>query len=241
MTNVLIYLNLNFTGNASAQIEYSLHSKRWIMPDFNYTINIQINNGSFSLVDILVIDTVLLCGNTGYDDSDFSQPKFQTIYEKKFASLYLESIEDQLEKIAKTNVPYIIVAGHFPVYSISSHGPTKCLVDNLRPLLHKYSVSAYICGHDHNLQHLSDTYLGTTVDYIVSGASNFNDNSTEHEKDVPPESLKFFWGLEEFELIHGGLVVVSATLENLTVTFFETNGKELYQTLIKPRNNVLLT
>jgi len=102
--------------------------------------------------------------------------------------------------------------------------------------LHKYSVSAYLCGHDHNLQHLSDTYLGTTVEYILSGASNFNDNSTAHQQDVPTDSLKFFWGLGEFELIHGGLVVMSATSDNLTVTYYETNGKELYQTVIKPRN-----
>ena len=205
------------------------------MPDFNYTINVEINNGSSSLVGILMIDTILLCGNTGYDDIDHGQPIFSSIYDKKFALLYLQSIEEQLEKIYKSNVSYIIVAGHFPVYSISSHGPTKCLVDNLRPLLHKYSVSAYLCGHDHNLQHISDTYLGTTVEYILSGASNFNDNSTEHQSDIPIDSLKFFWGLGEFELIHGGLVVMSANVDNLTVTYYETNGKELYQTVIKPR------
>ena len=201
------------------------------MPDYNYTVNVEINNGSNSLVSILMIDTVLLCGNSGYDFEN-QQPHYSSIYEKKIATAYFKWIEEELQKIAQTSVKYIIVAGHFPVWSISAHGPTKCLVDNLRPLLHKYKVNAYLCGHDHNLQHIQDTYLDATVDYIVSGASNFNDNSTEHIQDVPLNSLKFFWGLEEFELIHGGLVVVSANVDNMTITYFETTGKELYQTVI---------
>ncbi len=50
------------------------------------------------------------------------------------------------------SAPYLLVGGHFPVYSVAEHGPTQCLVDRLRPLLHQYHATVYVCGHDHNLQ-----------------------------------------------------------------------------------------
>lgn len=223
--------NHDHYGNASAQILYTNHSERWILPNYNYTVNVKANDGETNLIEILMIDTVLLCGQVDAHEP----PKFQSLKDRLSSLLYFEAIEAHLKAIHDSKVPYVLVGGHFPVWSISAHGPTQCLVDKLRPLLHKYQISAYLCGHDHNLQHLTDTYLNVTVEHILSGASNINDNSTVNQDKVPEGSLKFFWGKPEIELLHGGFAYVQASIENMTVTFVESSGKELYQKIIYPR------
>ena len=69
-----------------------------------------------------MLDTVQLCGNTSHDGDEFSSPKFLTEKDKYMSDLYFIAIENELRKISATNVPYIIVTGHFPVWSIAEHG-----------------------------------------------------------------------------------------------------------------------
>lgn len=62
----------------------------------------------------------------------------------------LVSIRSWIETVlAGSTADYLIVAGHFPVYSVCQHGNTQNLVDNLKPLLVRYGVQSYLSGHDH--------------------------------------------------------------------------------------------
>ena len=66
---------------------------------------------------------------------------------------------------------WIIVAGHYPVWSVAEHGPTPQLVEELRPYLFNFGVALYLNGHDHNAQHVMEarpaSQIWKTCDYSM--------------------------------------------------------------------------
>lgn len=69
-------------------------------------------------------------------------------------------------RLKASTSPYKIVMGHHPVMSSGEHGATGVLVKNLQPLLEKYKVQLYICGHDHDYERFAPV---KGVTYMVSG------------------------------------------------------------------------
>ena len=60
-----------------------------------------------------------------------------------------------LEKaLAGSKADWKLVIGHHPVFSGGRHGDTAELVRILAPLLERHGVSAYLNGHDHDLQRI---------------------------------------------------------------------------------------
>ncbi|GBN37961.1 Tartrate-resistant acid phosphatase type 5 [Araneus ventricosus] len=218
--------NHDYYGNVSAQIAYTKISDRWFFPDFYYMkrFNVPLSNMT---VDVIMIDTVLLCGHT-----DPKHPYKQLLLDSvplKTRKKHWKWIEDTF-KSSRAN--YVLVCGHYPVYSIATHGPTECLVDQLQPLLIKYRVTAYFSGHDHNLQHIQVQERGQTMDYFVTGSANFIDPSTKNKNEIPPGSLRFRWG-DPFSL--GAFTYLDISSSNMTVTFILSSGKTLYVSSKKPR------
>lgn len=92
-----------------------------------------------------MLDTVMLCGNS----LDYVDEKPRGPLRAVDANRQLTWLQ---ERLARSKADFLLVAGHYPVWSVSEHGPTECLLQRLRPLLNKYNATAYLCGHDHNLQ-----------------------------------------------------------------------------------------
>ncbi|CAF5167367.1 unnamed protein product, partial [Rotaria magnacalcarata] len=220
--------NHDHLGNVSAQIEYSKISKRWNFPDYFYTFSLWQSDKQKKLVDFIMLDTVILCG--GGNSSDWEHTPLKGPDNSYLAEAYWQWVEEQFRQ---STAPYLIVSGHFPVYSVAEHGPTKCLVDRLRPLLHQYRVTAYLCGHDHNLQHLADDADGIHMDYFVVGAGNIVQNNHDHAGDVPAGSLKYFWG---GAIVLGGFGLIEVNSTQMTFSFIEHSEKTLYQTTLNPRS-----
>eukprot|EP00794_Sanderia_malayensis_P007543 gene7543-8380_t len=213
--------NHDHYGNVSAQIAYTTESKRWKFPNFYHSHVFKIPGTTKSL-HLILIDTVQLCGHSG---SDHNPTPLKGPKSPSESDLQLQWIERTL---AKSTADYIIVGGHYPVWSIGHHGPTEQMVDQLKPLFDKYQVTSYICGHDHNLQSIQEDNLTTA--YHVVGCANFVDPRKTHESSVPEGSSKFFWAE-----LYGGFASVEVTGDDMVFTFLSNSGKELYQVKSAPR------
>jgi len=71
------------------------------------------------------------------------------------------------ESLRGPRAPLTMVVAHHPLYSNGSHGDTGDLVKHWGPLLEEHGVHAYLCGHDHDLQHLELEGLRTS--FVISG------------------------------------------------------------------------
>ncbi|XP_055497435.1 tartrate-resistant acid phosphatase type 5b [Leucoraja erinacea] len=211
--------NHDHLGNVSAQIAYSRISKRWNFPDLYYELSFKIPNVNVSAT-ILMIDTVVICGNTDKGN----QPKGPKKYH--LAQKQLQWIQ---EKLARSRSDYLIVAGHYPVWSIGKHGPTPCLVKHLKPLLEKYNVTAYISGHDHSLQFIRED---DGTGYIVTGSGTFIDKSTVHIKKIPTSWLQFYNA--KISAL-GGFTLIEMSPVHLVVSYRQPYGMVVFQTILPRR------
>lgn len=209
----LVCGNHDHYGNAQAEVEYSRVSPRWHMPSFYYTF-VETVPGTHTTVQFVMVDTVLLVGSTNI--SSYEQPvgpADQLVADEQWAWLQ--------RTLNASTADYLIVGGHYPVWSIGEHGPTKALVARLLPLLEANNVTAYMSGHDHSLQHLN---TGSSVDFFVVGATHKCNKLTWHRPSVPPNALKFHWasGL-------GGFADLRITPSELQLTMYDQDGTVLYR------------
>eukprot|EP01116_Phalansterium_solitarium_P013614 TRINITY_DN3100_c0_g1_i1.p1 TRINITY_DN3100_c0_g1~~TRINITY_DN3100_c0_g1_i1.p1 ORF type:complete len:307 (-),score=99.68 TRINITY_DN3100_c0_g1_i1:168-1088(-) len=203
--------NHDHNGNVTAQVEHTHDDPRWYFPSPWYTESMTIP-GTSDVVQFVFFDSVVF--------TDVASPA--AIEQLKWIDATLKA----------STARFLLVVAHYPVWSIGSHGPTPQLVDVLRPLLIKYHVDAYFCGHDHNLQHIDDN---SGVDYFLTGAGHAIDSSNAHKDNVPRGSSKFFWGPADGT--HGGFITVGVNSTMMSVDFYSDEGQVLYSAAKKQSRN----
>ncbi|XP_065827829.1 tartrate-resistant acid phosphatase type 5-like isoform X2 [Oscarella lobularis] len=170
-TWLVILGNHDHYGNASAQIAYTNVSSRWYLPNYYYTEIYPVGELGHTL-QLVFIDTIILAGLTHPVLRSRPPPGPASVKQAELQWTWIE------ETIAKSNATWLLVMGHYPIWSVCEHGPTQILLDRLKPLLEKYNVSAYLSGHDHCLEHIREEE--NLVNYYVVGAGHLTNSSEWH-------------------------------------------------------------
>ena len=213
--------NHDHGGNVTAQIAYTAKSNRWKYPAPWYDFTTDLGDGAS--LQIIMIDTVILAGN-----SDVRHPETNEILKElrghelpgaanqDMANAQMQWLEATLKA---SNATFLVVTGHFPIWSICEHGPTAQMVSAVKPLLEQYHVTAFLAGHDHCME----SFVDNGVDHHGMGASHSNDPSTAHEKKVPKGSLKFHAKGKS-----GGFGSFTVNATSFIARHHEGNGQLLY-------------
>jgi len=205
--------NHDHNGNVQAQIDYSSKSERWSFPSAYYSFTAVAPDGA--TIQFVMIDTVLLAGNS---DQGATKPSNFTL-----ASDQLAFIKTTLEK---STADFLVVAGHYPVFSIAENGPTRELQPDRFSYLRDYKVSAYLSGHDHNEQYID---VGDNIQYHVIGSAHKGNPSRRHAHTLKSGQLKFYDA-------HPGFASVSVSKSGMQIKHWKSNGELLFAApVILPR------
>ena len=141
-------------GNAMAEIAYSSVSDRWCMPGPYYRRREILADGAFA--DFFFLDTEMINRET----SEYADVLSGDDDDDQMNWLALE--------LAASRARWKVVIGHHPVFSGGQHGDTAAMKRTVRPLLERYGVHAYVCGHDHCLQDI----VVQGIHYLTTGAGS---------------------------------------------------------------------
>ena len=196
--------NHDYEGNTQAEIDYSKISRRWGLTDHYYTFVRKINDSISAR--FIFLDTPPFVGEY------YKNPLSHSDVFKQDSAKEIVWLKDVL---ANAKEQWIIAFGHHPVYSAShKHGNTPEMIERVKPLFEKYHVQLYICGHDHDIQHLREK--GKNVDYFVTGTGGELRENSSNELSIYSASIP-------------GFSLVSFKADSLKYNFVNTKGEIVYQ------------
>ncbi len=192
-----------------AQLTYAQKPNvRWHLPHKWYRADF---GGDRPLLTLIALDSNLPSVSGKGTDKKTGQPRASlTSAEAEAQHQWLEA------ELAKPRAPFTLVMGHHPLYSNGDHGDTKPLLTEWEPLFQQHQVHAYLCGHDHDLQHLE--MEGKFTSHVLSGGGGARTRKLETpERQMP-------YGKD----IHG-FTHLSVTSDRLSFAHHDVSGQCVHQ------------
>lgn len=119
------------------------------------------------------------------------------------------------EELAKPRGTWTLCCAHHPLFSNGGHGDNGVLQNEWGRLFVKYNVDFYICGHDHDLQHLQIPNWFTS--FLLVGGGGADTKLMRHDDRGPLSRLTH------------GFANLTFTGDSATVRYINDEGKLLHQ------------
>jgi hypothetical protein len=195
-------------GGEQVQLAYAKRSgTRWKMPAKWYRFDLGPKENPLATVIALDSNLPSVSGGT---NKKTGKPR---------GSLTAGEEAEQLSwfkaELGKKRAPFTIVMAHHPLYSNGDHGDTDELVAQWGPLLEEHKVHAYLCGHDHDLQHLELEGLHTS--FVLSGGGGAKTRKLESDRKMP-------YGKDIYGVTH-----LRIGREELVFTHLDAEGKAVHR------------
>ncbi len=197
--------NHEYRGNTQAVVDYSNISRRWCMPSRYYSTVLESDGTTMRVV---IIDTPPLIDK--YRDNPNTYP--DAVGQDMDAQL--EWLDNELKGAQED---WVVVVGHHPVYAHTTKSVKERtdMQERVDPILRKYNVDMYVCGHIHTFQHIRAE--GSDVDYVVNSSASLSQNRAVAEI----EGTQFCSNRE-------GFMLFSAGKESLEAIMIDYEGKVIY-------------
>ena len=123
-------------------------------------------------------------------------------------------------ELTRSTARWKIVYGHHPIHSDGVHGDEPAMRDRVLPLL-RGRADLYICGHEHDLQHLVPE---DGLHFVIAGGGG----AAPRVVNPGPRSL--------FAASSNGFAIIEASRDNLTVSLVDEALKVLHRFTITAAN-----
>lgn len=204
--------NHDHRGSIQAEIDYTSINSRWCMPGRYYSTVHHLN--AHAHARLIFLDTTPFI-------EEYQNPISEPYISDEEAARTEQQCQWLDDTLSQSNAVWNIVVGHHPIFSSSPlHGDSRELARTVLPILRQHEVQVYLCGHDHNLQHLKPP---GDIHHFISGAAS--ETRDIYERDI-----------NCFARDCSGFMSASITPDYLHVRFFDSAGATIHTTLIERHN-----
>lgn len=142
------------------------------------------------------------------------------VLDSNYAKLSAEEWEKETawfktELTNKNNAAWTISTAHHPLFTAGQHGDTKKIIAEWGPAIKAAKLDFYLCGHDHDLQHLE--MPGWPTSFLLAGGGGAKIRPMKRDDRGP------------FSRSLNGFLHLKLTEEQAIGTFVSKDGKIVHQ------------